>query len=335
MNLSQTALLTKQIITISIIALVLGILSFIGYKIWYANYLANLPPIEEKPDTKFGLLPSPNFPKTSVSSSNFSYAIDTVTGGLPKVGTDAGFEKLIKVYFVTKTFATFLSPEKAQSLAEKFGIQGNPQILSETNYVFEDNNKVLNIDLNSGNFTYQRKTAPPSGNLEEEEDKLISDFQGRLSNLGVLKQDLIEGKSKVTRLEGGLSQISIWPAPINNKPIVTPQFNTSLITAQVSGSAFDLEHYIFLNFTYYPIDTTTYAIYPIKTTEQALEDLKFGKGSIIIEPAKPQVSITTVYLAYFLAENYSPYLLPVFVFEGPQFAAYVPAVTDEFQNQAR
>src|SRR3989344_5818948 len=103
MTLSQTAILTKQVITLSIITIVLGTVSFIGYKIWYAYYLANLPPIEEKPDTKFGKLPYPDFPVAGVSSYNFSYSIDTTTGGLPKVGTDAGFEKLIKVYFITKS----------------------------------------------------------------------------------------------------------------------------------------------------------------------------------------------------------------------------------------
>jgi len=143
MTLSQTAVLTKQIITISIITIVVGTVSFIGYKIWYAYYLAHLPPVEEKPDTKFGLLPALEFPESTVSSANFSYSIDTSTGNLPKIGIAAGFEKLIKVYYVTKTFATLLSAEKSQNLAEKFGINNPPQILSETKYLFKESDKTL------------------------------------------------------------------------------------------------------------------------------------------------------------------------------------------------
>lgn len=332
MTLSQTATLTKQIITISIFALIVGTLGFIGYKVWYAYYLANLPRVEEKPDTKFGLLPLLNFAKAEVSSSNFSYSIDTVTGGLPKVGIDPGFEKLIKVYFVTKSIASLLSYEKSQILAEKFGITTTPKILSETNYLYASENKTLNVDLDSGNFTYKNE-ATISGRELDGENKLVSDFNNMLNYLGVMKQDLNSGRNKIILLETGIAQISLWPASLDNKPIVTPQFNISLINAQFIKSTNNLENYLWLNFTYYPIDALTFATYPIKSTDQALEDLKSGKGVVVIVPEKPNVSITSVYLAYFLAENYSPYLLPVFVFEGPQFAAYVTAIIDEFQAQ--
>lgn len=332
MTLSQTAILTKQIITLSIIIIVFGTISFVGYKIWHAYYLANLPPVEEKPDTKFGLLPAPEFVKSTVSSSNFSYSIDTVTGGLPKVGKDSGFEKLIKVYFTTKTVATLLSPERARNLAEKFGFDNKPRILSDTNYIYEGNDRFLNIDLNTGNFTYE-KTATPSGQTIDNDAKLVSDFQKILNKLGVSKPELSSGRSKVISLSPFVAQISLWPADLDNKPIVTPQFNISIVNAKVMHSADNIENYLSLNFTYYPVDTSTFATYPLKTAEQALEDLKFGKGSVVVVPDKPQVSITSVYLAYFIPENYSPYLLPVFVFEGPQFAAYVSAITEQFQAQ--
>lgn len=338
MTLTQVAIVTKQIITLSILAVVLGTISFIGYKIWYAYYLANLPPVEEKPDTKFGILPYPDFPVAGVSSSNFSYSIDTTTGDLPKVGTDAGFEKLIKVYFITKSFATLLSPEKSQSLAEKFKITTLPQILSETNYKFVDGDKTLNVDLDSGNFTYQNEATISSQVNFDEDEKLIFDFKRILNNLGLSKQDLNEGRSKVVLSEKDgveIAQISLWQANLDNIPIVTPDFNKSPVNARAFKSADNLENYLSLEFSYFPIDISTFATYPIKTTGAAFEDLRNGKGIVIIEPAKPDVSITSVYLGYFLPENYTPYLLPIFVFEGPDFAAYLPAITEEFQNQTR
>lgn len=333
MTLSQTATLTKQFIVLSAITLVLGITGFIGYRIWYANYLANLPIVEEQPDIKFGTLPIPEFSKTTVSSSNFSYSIDTVTGGLPKVGIDAGFEKIIRVYFVTKTFASLLSPERAQGLAEKFNITNPPQIITDTKYLYSRDDKSLNVDLDTGNFEYLKKIATPSAENAEDDSKLISDFQKNLANLGVLNQSLTTGRTKILRGENTLTQISIWPNAIDNKPIMTAEFNKSLINAQVIRSAESLENYTSLNFTYYPIDTSTFATYPLKTTDQALDDLKFGKGSIVVEPSKPQVSITSVYLAYFMGQSYSPYLLPIYVFEGPQFVGYVSAIGEQFQAQ--
>ncbi len=349
MTLSQVAVLTKQIITITVVAIVLGTASFIGYKVWYAYYLAHLPVKEEKPDTKFGVLPPPNFSPVKVSSSNFSYSIDTTTGGFPKVGVDTGFDKLIKVYFVVKTYASLLSPEKSQNLALKFNLNVDPQIITETNYVFKDKAKTLNIDLDSGNFNYQNEATISATAALDDDNKLVSDFKAMLSSMGILKPDLTGGRSKIIYLrndngkftptdvktETSGAKVSLWPAPLDNKPIETGQFNTSLVNATIFKSAGDIENYLSLNFTYYQIDTSTFATYPIKTTDAAFEDLKSGNGVVVIEPPKPKVSITSVYLGYFLSENYIPYLIPVYVFEGPNFAAYVLAITPDFQSQTK
>lgn len=339
MTLTQTAILVRHFITIFIIALVLGLASFIGYKIWYAYYLENLPPVEEKPDLKFGLLPQLNFPKSTISTSNFSYSLDTPTGNLPKVGTDNGFEKIIKVYFVAQTFATLLSPDRSSSLAEKFSITIPPEILSEVKYRFEEQGKNLVVDLDSGNFAYSKEATVSSTINPIEESKLISNFKQILSSLGVLKNDLKDGRGKVvpTTLPTGTqtSQISIWPAPIDKKQIFTADFNKSLVNAIALNEASQLDDYISLGFTYYPIDTTTFATYPTKLADEAFNDLKNGKGVVVVEPKTPQVSITSVYLGYFLPESYSPYLQPIFVFEGPEFVAYTSAISEQFHLKAK
>ncbi|MBI2085729.1 hypothetical protein HYT74_00140 [Candidatus Daviesbacteria bacterium] len=342
MTLTQTAILVKQIILVSSITLVLGLTSFIGYKIWYAYYLAHLPPVEEKPDAKFGLLPSLDFPKGNVSTSNFSYSLDTTTGGLPKIGVDPGFEKIIKVYFVTQTFATLLSADRSQSLAEKFSITAQPEVLSETKYKFRDKEKTLQVNLDNGNFSYTNEatiSAQPSldSDNKDSDNKLVSDFENILSNLGVLKDDLKNGRTKVTHLKTNGTEtvlVSLWPAPIDKKSIFSTDSSKSLVSATVVGGANILENYLSLNFTYYPIETSTFATYPTKTAETAFDDLKQGKGVVVVEPDKPKVSITSVYLGYYLAENYNPYLQPIFVFEGPNFVAYVDAISDQFKSGA-
>lgn len=348
MTLTQTAIVVKQIITISAAALVLSLTSFIGYKIWYAYYLAHLPPVEEKPDTKFGLLPLPDFPKGNVTTSNFTYSLDTTTGGLPKVGIDPGFERIIKVYFVNQSFATLLSPERSQALAEKFGINTPPEVLSETKYRFKTGDKNLIVDLDNGNFTYTREATASAMTLDRD-DKLITDFERFLSSLGYMKDDLRESRNKITALkietgklvptqlksEASAALISLWSAAIDKKSIFTPDFNKALINATVLGNAEKIESYLSLNFTYFSIDTNTFATYPTKTAEAAYDDLRSGKGVIIVEPDKPQVSITSVYLGYYLGEFYSPYLQPIFVFEGPNFVAYVSAILEQNQSEAR
>ena len=333
MTLTQTAILTKKLIIIFTIAIVTGIAALIGYNIWHTYYIAHLPPIEEKPDLKFGLLPQLNFPNSDVTSSNFSYSLDTTTGGLPKIGIDAGFEKMIKVYFVTQTFATLLSSDRSQTLAEKFNFLSPPEILSETKYKFQDPEKKLVVDLNTGNFSYTKEASVSAKSTLTEDGKLLADFKQILSFLGILKEDIRNGRSKVVRSENGTAQISLWPAPIEKKSIFTADFNKSLVTGEVAGSADNLENYRSLNFTYYPIDTSTFATYPLKAPEAAFDDLKTGKGIVIANPGTPQISITSLSLGYYLPENYIPYLLPIYIFEGPGFIAYVDAIGEQFHAQ--
>ncbi|MEK7616670.1 MAG: hypothetical protein AAB414_01305 [Patescibacteria group bacterium] len=335
MTLTQTAIITKQIINFIAVTLILGTIFFIGYRIWYTHYLSTLPPVEEKPDTKFGILPLVNFPKSQVSSSNFSYSLDTATGGLPKIGQDPGFEKLIKVYFVIKPYATFLSPDKSQALAEKFGINAEPEIINETIYSFEQENKHLTVDLDSGNFKYSNEASPSSEEKFDTQESLISNFKHTLESLGVLKEELKEGRAKVTTKgsDSNTSVVSLWPKDLDKKILFSSDTDKSQIYAEVFSQGRSLENYLLINFTFYQIDTSTFATYPTKTPEEALDDLKSGKGVVILEPQNPKVSITSLSLDYFLPEDYNPYIQPIYIFEGPSFMAYIPAVSSQFQKQ--
>lgn len=347
MTLTQTAILVKQVIVMSATTFVLGLAGFIGYQIWHAYYIAHLPPIEEKPDSKFGLLPQLNFPNTTVSSSNFSYSLDNITGNLPKIGVDPGFEKLIKVYFLAKTFATLLSSERSQILAEKFNITAPPNILSETKYKFEGKDRNLLVDLDTGNFSYT-KEATVSGKVNlDDNNKLVADFEQILASLGVLKEDLRNGRTKVTFLktsggqltttqlitEAQAALISLWPAAIDKKSIFTADYNKSLVSAVVTGKADNLDNYLTLDFTYYPIDISTFATYPLKDSTAAFDDLTNGKGAVVVAPDQSKVSITSIDLGYYLPENYSPYLQPIYIFEGPNFVAYTSAISEQFQSE--
>lgn len=343
MTLTQTATIARRVILGFIIFSILGLTSYIGYKIWYANYLASLPPQEEKPDTKFGVLPQMEFPPSKVPSGNFTYILDTITGGLPE------FPKLIKVYFMPKAAATFLATEKGQALAQKFEINTPPQILSETKHHFQSDTRTLTVELDSGNFIYQGGATPSAGQVLDDDQKLISDFKNLLSRVGVLKSELTGNKNKIkllkydgnqfidasSRNEAQAALIYLWPEDLDKLPIVTSDFNKSFVWATVLASARNLENYRSLNFTFWPVDLTTYSTYSLKPTNVAFDDLKNGKGIIVktSEQTSGQISITSVYLAYYQAENYNPYLQPIYIFEGLEFVAYISALTNEFLSQ--
>lgn len=340
MTLTQAAIFAKRLIFFTILSLVIGGTGFTSFKIWR---IYNPPPQiieEEKPTAQFGNLPLPKFPTSEISPSNYSYSIDTVDGNLPSFG------KLVKVFVIPPSFATLLSPQKSNDLAEKLNLIPIPELISDNEYKFSNLDASMKINLDTGNFHYQRQSTLSADPITiDPEPQLIIDFKSLLAGIGYLKDELKEGPAKIVYLKeegNGLKtteiqnaqavQISIWPINIDNKPIYTPSGEKSLINAVVSESAKDINNYISINFDFWPIDTATYQTYPIKTPYEALDDLKAGKGVIIKEPSKPQVSILNVHLGYYQTNEYVSYLQPIYLFEGPNFQAYVPAITNNYYD---
>ena len=81
------------------------------------------------------------------------------------------------------------------------------------------------------------------------------------------------------------------------------------------------------NYYHFLPDTKTFSDYPIITTGQAFEELKKGNAFIItgIKPGST-VDITDLDLGYYIGEENNGYVLPVFIFLGKNFTAYVPAI---------
>lgn len=342
MTLTQAAIITKRFFYLSILIIFLGSSTFLGLKLWKIYHPPLQIVVEETPKAEFGNLPYPKFPTSSVTSSNFSYSIDTVDGNLPT------FDDIIKVFVIPPSFATLLAPDKSQTLAEKLNLIPLPEILSETEYKFTNADSTLLVDLDSGNFKYKKQatlSAQPSTFASNAQ--LVLDFKSLLASIGYLKDELKEGSTKVvflknendkliptsTSQDATAAQISIWPTSIDGKSIYTPATEKSLINAIITANATDISSYLSINYTLWPVDTSSSASYPLKTTYDALDDLKAGKGVIIKEPKKTQVSILNVRLGYYETEEYTPYLQPIYIFEGSDFQAYVPAISNQYYDE--
>ena len=340
MTLTQTAIIVKQIIFFTAIFAIISIIAFVGYNAGYNYYISRRPLPEERPDNKFGQLPALDFPISVVPSSNFSYSLDTVTGNLPRLDQDPGFKKIIKVYFINKPVATLLSPDRSVEFAGKFSITTPPQILSETLYRFFQDGKTLTVELDTQNFKFANTQVSPSNEILPSDNNLTQGFKSFLSGVGASNLNLDEGSTKVTllkeeegqlvptgaRSEARYAHVSLWPKAIDGKLIYSPKYNVSLITALISGSSNTIENYLSIEYTYWQIDQTTAATYPAKSLDLAFDELKSGSGTIIAEPGTAQVSITSVSSGYFLPEKYTPFLQPIYIFEGPEFVAYVGAI---------
>ncbi len=335
MTLTETAKFTKRFLFFFVIFLIVLAIVW-GGSLYSKRYLySKIPIITEKPDLKFALLPRLKIPNPNVTSSNFSYSLDTPTGALPEKLPTA-----FKIYAIPQLGNTFLAADKARELAKKFNLDSNPEILSPTVHKFTNSNGAeFTIDINTGNFSYKRPIATQSATQNEQLKDLPNisqQFKSFLTQKEIMPTYLKNGEIKTDYLAAinpeqlSTLNISLWQEKIDDYKIVTEKFTKGLVEAVLVGSADDINNYLSLDYTYWPIDTKNFAVYPIRSVDQAFKDLKSGEATIVIEPKTSQVSISSVYLAYFLSKSYPEYLQPVYVFEGQNFAALVQAVVKPY-----
>ena len=341
MTLTEAALMTKKGLLVGSITLVVLLFGWLGYQYWYYQvYLPSRPVVEEKPDQKFSQLPHLSIKQNAADSKSFNYKLDTDTGALPDK-----IPKLFKVYSIAQLATDLLALDRAKSLASLVGFNKGSQSVSATQYKFFDQNGgELSINLDTGNFSMSRPIATDSAvSVETREsfqdsEKLADDLKGYLSNKGLLKDSLRNGRTKVLydRSQGdpNKAMIHLWQEDVDEIPIVTPTFSEGLVKGLVTNFRDENRRYVFLDYTFWPIDLQNFSTYPLKTADEAYSDLQKGNSLVPFATAKAGsfVSITKVYLAYFLSDEYIPYLQPVYVFEGPEFVGYVAAVRGEVQE---
>ncbi|MBI2012013.1 hypothetical protein HYS91_04550 [Candidatus Daviesbacteria bacterium] len=334
MTLTEAAKITKKVLLFSSIFIVVSLTIWLSYRFYYYNiYLPNLPPVEILPDYKFGPLSPPALPESSVSSSNFSYSLDTETGNLP-----TNIPKLMKVYLSTPLSVNLRSSSAAKELAENLGFPLGPEVINPTLHKFNDElGSEITINLENGNFSFFRNLANtldiPRLETLATREKIIENFKGFLNEKGLLNESLRTGRGEV--IYGGQNIadsesaiVTVWPKDLDQYVIVTPQFSTGLIKASVSK--YSEEKYIYLNFdfTFWPIDENEggFGTYPVKAVTEAFEELKGGEGVVVIDPQTPNVSLRKIYLAYLVSFEYLPYIQPIYVFEGENYVGYVGAI---------
>jgi hypothetical protein len=338
MTLTETAIMTKKALLFGAVFSVVLIFAWAGYQYWYYQvYLPNLPVVEEVPDQKYGPLPPIALTQNQADSKAFNYKLDTDTGGLPDK-----IPKLYKVYSIAQLATDLLALDRAKSLAGLIGFNRGSQAISATQYKFLDQNGgELSINLDTGNFNMSRPISSESANLIEsreqfqDPDHISSDFKTYLSGKNLLKDQLRDGRVKVLydRSQGDPNKaiVNIWQSDVDETPIVTPTFSEGLVKGMVTNFRDEIKRYVYLDYTFWPIDLQNSSTYPIKTPAEAFTNLQEGKAMVPLSQAKTGsfVSITKVYLAYFLDSQFIPFLQPVYVFEGPEFVGYVPAIRDE------
>ncbi len=317
--------------------LILLFLVFKGGAMFKDLFFPTPPP---PPDLKFGKLPEVSFPAQN-PVSGVEYRINTLTGELP-VLTDR-----IKVYKIKRDKPSLTALANSRNSVSQQGFTQNETKISESVYQWNnDSGQQIQYNIMTNNFVISSNflTQEPPTSLTGVTGTTRGAYDYTLNYLNQLNEDTSdfdENRSTGTylRIEGGqlvpvdsqgqaqFMKLSLFQKDINKIKVYYPGVTTSNMSfIYRDDSAYPtLEQ---AEFTHLVPDLNNSGTYPIKTAEQAFEDLKKGNALINKTTSNSTVDITDVALGYYLGDSEQEYTVPIIVFTGKDFTAYVQAVAN-------
>lgn len=309
-----------------------------GLKIYRA---ANPPKVA--PTVRYGKLPALVFPSKEVANKSFSKEL--AGDEFPKL-TDQ-----MKVYVIYRPDTAFLALEEDKKSARSMGFTTEPREISTGVYEFVNNNLnqrlVMNVLEGHFNFKYPYENDQMVLMPEKNIDKNIAIDRAKsfLNSSGQLDDDIEDGqtqasfwkyengslKAVTTSSEANLVKVDFYRKYLDdNYPLLGKNPDEASITAWVSGASVSAKQVVEVSYKNVRIDRESFSTYPIKSAQQAWQDLNQGNYWPAKDAGQQQVPIRNMYLAYFEPINLTNFLQPIFVFEGPNFTAYVPAISNEY-----
>lgn len=298
------------------------------------------PPLS--PTVSFGKLPSIEFPQ-SVTNKKLVFTIDTLPGTLPH------FSNNLAVYKIEEKQQNLLALRRAKERVLQAGFTSDGTPVSDSLYRWDtpDGSKTLLLDILSLNYTYTLNPITKDGiyakSTIRDTATAIAKTESFMTGLTTIPSDRDTNKTTahmLTYKDSALKEatsvsntqvirVDFFQKDIDSIPLFYPNPPMSTVYAIVAGNS---SNPIITESKFFHLTISTQATYPIKTTEEAFTQLQRDSGYIASwDTLSESISIKNIYLGYFASNDYQPFLMPIFVFEGKDgFFAYVSAVQEEW-----
>lgn len=349
-TLTDTSILARRAIRYGVYIVIIIIITRFTFRTALSAYQRLFPPPLPDPTVGFDKLPKLPFPDKLIPDPiDVSYKLETVEGELPELPTQTA------VYFMSPITASLNAEDEAREKAQRLGFdpEGKEVVENVPNiFIFSKTNVPAQLTMNiiSGNFSmsYDLNSDPTAiGGVPPDPKSAISQTLSVLIRTGSFPEDIdkelathsflhIKGGKfvkAISQSEADLIKVNLFRQTYKDIPSVTPLYpeesNVWFIYGSSTGSR---ENVIAAEYHYYSLDEDKSETYPLITSKEAWEKLKSGSAYISnFGDNEQNITIRNIYVAYYDPGQYAEFYQPVVVFEGDNnFAAFVPAVTDEF-----
>lgn len=356
-HLATIARETRLLIKIGSVSFVVFLLLFFSFKGYGFIRQTFFPPPPAPPEQGFGKLPPVLFPATTQPVPS-GYRINTIDGALPIDIPDR-----LNVYIIATPSASLLALQNVSNSVSALGYNSPEYKISDTVYQWSnpENGSLMTYDILTHNFRIDSNILSninPLNNLLTDKSYLENYLKGiiQVSRGGEPQvdpekfelipmrydgQDLVEvenpAETQFARVN--LYQEELGILKINGRDqelrVYYPYPDRTLMSFLLSQESDRDLNLVQAEFIYKPIVRESYSTYPIKTPQQAFQDLQNGNAYIVYNTSnQPVLDITDVTLGYYMGKSVDvndlaedqKYLMPIYVFIGNNFMAYVSAI---------
>ncbi len=345
MTLTELSYFSRKFTPFGVIAVLLILIFYYTIKIVIS--IPNAPVDPGNPiNPVFGKIKKPEI-KNATDSKGITFNLDTIEGK-PIDGPPVA-----NVYFLTPSNTKVGYRMGSENMAKVLGINVETanRSVEAPNYVFSDDRQKLNVNITTFNFNYQYEIQPEDEFFKTAYIPSSTEITNKsvdfLKTMGRYPDELAKGKTNIIYLyynsetkelsvtntpeEANMVEVDFYRPDIETYPFFSPKyFNSQNYLLMVFHS--DGYKIVRAQIQFFEKSTEQVGVYPVKTGEKALEDLKNGKGIMVLKPeGADSLTIKEMLIGYLDPDEYQEYLQPVYVFLGDKdqnFVGYVPAVDD-------
>lgn len=347
MSLSELSYYVRRYAPVLVIGFVMFIVFFGVFRFLFAMY--SKPAAEQAAvyQPPFGILEPIGFSHSIEYPADFTLTIDNIEGRPIDIASEG------EVFFIPPKRTRFGYQQTVALMAKAVGI--NTEVydytLDGTTAIYKEPLRTLNIDITTYNFSfeldYKRIPTLFSNTYTPNEVTIKEEAKAFLRKMNKFTPDLAQGSQHIIYLryepatdefievkapeEANVVEVDFFTPDIKDWPVVSPKyFNSHTYVTLVFNN--EQKVVIKSHVKLFDRDTSKPGTYPLKTGAQAWDELTQRKG-VIVSPSKSGTDIVVreMFIGYYWADTYQPYLQPVYVFLGDNgFAAYVPAVQNTY-----